>query len=160
MSHIQNLYQEMILEHNRNPRNFKKLDSCSHHSHGINPLCGDDYHLYIKMEDNVIIDVGFEGQGCAISKSSGSLMSAAIKGKTAEEALSVKFAFMQLMKDELDLEGIKQLGKLKIFEGVKQFPVRVKCATLIWHALQDALDEKSLGQVTTENQMEIGRAHV
>ena len=148
------LYQEVILDHNRHPRNFGKLADPTVTTHGVNPLCGDDYHLYLKMDDGgVIRQVRFEGQGCAISKSSASLMTAAIAGKSARQAEELKDHFIHLLTDsavtEADRAGV---GRLQFFEGVKNFPIRVKCATLIWRALEAALkmngDKKT--DVTTE----------
>ncbi len=138
---LDDLYQEVILDHNRRPRNFKKLDDATVYSHGVNPLCGDDYHLYLKIDEKgVILAVGFEGQGCAISKSSTSMMTTVIEGKKISEVGTLKNSFIEMLtKDKIDLKQKSQLGRLKIFEGVKQFPVRVKCATLAWHALEDAL---------------------
>ncbi len=138
---LENLYQEVILDHNRKPRNFKELPDATQYSHGVNPLCGDNYHLFLKINpQGVIEDVGFQGMGCAISKSSASLMTTLIKGKPAEEAQKLKDNFLTLMtKDEPVADS--EIGKMVIFKGVKEFPVRVKCATLIWHALADALKD-------------------
>lgn len=140
---LDDLYQEVILDHNRKPRNFQKLEDANHSSHGVNPLCGDDYHLYLLVDgDGVIKKVGFQGSGCAISKSSASLMTAAIEGKKVAEARTLKENFVRLLTDKtVSDERRAGVGKLKFFEGVKQFPIRVKCATLIWHALDDALKE-------------------
>jgi len=151
---LNELYQEVILDHNRRPRNFHKLENPTALAHGVNPLCGDDYHLYLNIDKNGIIkEVGFEGQGCAISKSSASMMTAAILGKPKEEAEKLKDAFIHLLTGEDVSEAARaKAGKLKIFEGVKQFPIRVKCATLIWRALEAALKENSAGkkEVSTE----------
>ena len=140
---LDDLYQEVILDHNRRPRNFHKLEDANAYSHGVNPLCGDDYHLYLSVDDKGLIKkVGFEGQGCAISKSSASLMTTMIEGKTLKEAGELQNNFIHLITDAETSEGTRsKVGKLKIFEGVRQFPVRVKCATLIWHALADALKD-------------------
>ena len=141
---LDDLYQEVILDHNRRPRNFHKLENANAYSHGVNPLCGDDYHLYLSVDDKGLIrKVGFEGQGCAISKSSASIMTTMIEGKTLQEAAELGKNFTQLITNPGVSEGARvKVGKLKIFEGVRQFPVRVKCATLIWHALADALKDK------------------
>ena len=141
---LDDLYQEVILDHNRRPRNFHKLDNANAYSHGVNPLCGDDYHLYLLVDDSGIIKkVGFQGQGCAISKSSASIMTTLIDGKTLKEAGDLQNNFIHLVTDSEVSESVRsKAGRLKIFEGVKQFPVRVKCATLIWHALADALKDK------------------
>jgi len=138
---LDHLYQEVILDHNRRPRNFKVLEKASHYSHGVNPLCGDDYHLYLSVDEKGIIqDVGFQGQGCAISKSSASILTTLIKGQSVTDAESLRKAFMNMMLGQTIPEAEKiHLKRLLMFEGVKEFPVRVKCATLIWHALQDAL---------------------
>lgn len=143
------LYQQMILEHNKNPRNFKKVDPHTHYSHGHNPLCGDDYVVTIRLKDDKIEDIGFAGQGCAISKASGSLMTQSLIGKDIKEVLSLKDNFLSLITED-DFDG-SALGKLKVFEGVKQFPVRVKCAALVWRALEDALNQSSdTHEVSTE----------
>ena len=149
MSRLRQLYEAMILEHNRNPRNFRVISECSHSSHGKNPLCGDDFYVFVKLNDGVIADISFHGYGCAISKSSGSLMTECLLGKTVTEALAYKDLFIKLVTQELQETEKKQLGKLTIFEGVKSFPVRVKCAALVWRALEDAL-ENNVGEVTTE----------
>ncbi len=141
---LNNLYQEVILDHNKKPRNFKVLETPTNYSHGVNPLCGDDYHLYLQIADGVIQDVGFQGNGCAISKSSASLLTTLVKGKTPEEAAKLQESVLYLMThDQVPEACKKEAGKMVIFEGVREFPVRVKCATLIWHALQDALNDAS-----------------
>ncbi len=140
---LDDLYQEVILDHNRHPRNFKKLDDANAYSHGHNPLCGDDYHLYLVIDNGGIIKkVGFEGQGCAISKSSASMMTTMIEGKTVGEAQDLRDNFTHLVTEDASQETRDKVGRLKLFEGVKKFPVRIKCATLIWHALEDALKDK------------------
>ncbi len=138
---LDDLYQEVILDHNRRPRNYGKPAEANQYSHGVNPLCGDDYHLYLFVDEKgTVKKVGFEGQGCAISKSSASMMTVAIEGKKVEDIKALKDAFLSLLTRENTSDKDRQaVGKLKIFEGVRKFPVRVKCATLIWHALQDAL---------------------
>ena len=141
---LDDLYQEVILDHNRRPRNFGKIEGTNFYSHGFNPLCGDDYHLYLFVDkDGVIGKVGFEGQGCAISKSSASMMTEAVQDKPLEEVRQLKERFLLLLTGgESEAQNNRnQVGKLKIFEGVKKFPVRVKCATLAWHALADALKD-------------------
>ncbi len=153
MSNLKHLYQEMILEHNRNPRNFKLIDAITHHSHGLNPLCGDDYYLFLRVKEGVIEDISFKGMGCAISKSSGSMMTNMLKGKSLKQATKLKDAFLELLTKETPSPEIEnEVGRLKVFSGVKEFPVRVKCATLIWRALEDALSNKSNDDhtVTTE----------
>lgn len=138
---LSHLYQEVILDHNRRPRNYKEIPGCDHYAHGMNPLCGDDYHLYLKIgEGGIIEDIGFQGEGCAISKSSASIMTSMIKGKNIQEAERLRKSFMEMMtQDQFSEEARKNVGRLTLFEGVKEFPIRVKCATLIWHALEDAL---------------------
>ena len=150
---LDDLYQEVILDHNKRPRNFKALLNANRYAHGVNPLCGDDYELYLDVgEDGRIREVGFQGHGCAISKSSASLMTTAIEGKNASEASELQKSFIDLLTAEKAQSAARlRVGNLKIFEGVKQFPVRVKCATLIWRALEEALkDEKTRSEVTTE----------
>ena len=146
---LDNLYQQMILEHNKNPRNFKEVDPNTHYSHGHNPLCGDDYIVTIRMKEGIIEDIGFTGSGCAISKASGSLMTETLIGKSIDTVLSIKDDFLNLVtEDKVEKE---KLGKLIVFEGVKKFPVRVKCAALVWRALEDALLNKSDDHsITTE----------
>lgn len=138
------LYQEVILDHNRRPRNFGKLADANSYSHGVNPLCGDDYHLFLYIdEDGIIKKVAFEGSGCAISKSSASMMTEVVVGKSVEEARLLEGHVIRLLTDNtVSPETRAATGKLKIFEGVKKFPVRVKCAALIWRTLEDALKDK------------------
>lgn len=142
---LKNLYQEVILDHNRNPRNFGPLSNATQYSHGHNPLCGDDYHLHLKInEQGKIENATFEGKGCAISKSSASIMTTLIKGKAAQEAADLNQSFIQFMTaDAVGDELRKKVDRMSIFEGVKEFPIRVKCATLAWHALEDALKDTS-----------------
>ncbi len=150
MNRLDQLYQEMIVDHNKSPKNFSKMEDATHVSHGKNPLCGDDYYVFCKVHGDVMEDISFHGCGCAISKSSGSLMTHTVKGKDISDILALKELFLSLLTtDELSSEQKKELGKLQVFEGVKQFPVRVKCAALVWRALEDAL-ETSTGEVSTE----------
>ncbi len=147
------LYEEVILDHNRNPRNYpKKPDGCNCSAHGHNPLCGDEVQVHVRLQDGVIQDIGFEGQGCAISTASASLMTEALKGKSEAEVAALFEAFHKLLTDqgcdESD-EAADRLGKLTVLGGVKEYPMRVKCATLAWHTLQAAL-EHSEKPVTTE----------
>lgn len=142
------LYEQMILEHNKNPRNFREIDPCSHHAQGVNPLCGDEFEVFLNLKDNDIEDISFQGQGCAISKSSGSLMTSTLKGLNKDDALLIKNKFLEMLTS--DNGNSESLGKLKVFEGVKRFPVRVKCATLIWRALESAL-EKGGENISTES---------
>ncbi len=147
------LYEEVILDHNRNPRNYPKIpDGSNCSAHGHNPLCGDEVQVHLRVEDGVIRDIGFEGQGCAISTASASLMTEALKGKSEADAAALFEAFHKLLtgqgSDESD-ENADRLGKLTVLGGVKEYPMRVKCATLAWHTLQAAL-EHSEKPVTTE----------
>ena len=155
MNELGDLYQEMILDHNRKPRNFKKMEDANAYAHGINPLCGDDYHLYLKKDQSGIIkEAAFEGHGCAISKSSASMMMAAVENKSAKEVESLKDSFIALLTaDPVAPVDRERVGKLKIFEGVKNYPIRVKCATLIWRALEAALKEDpEKKEVSTERE--------
>lgn len=137
---LSELYQEVILDHNKRPRNFGRPEGANRYSHGVNPVCGDNYHLYLQVgEDGVIQKIGFEGAGCAISKSSASMMTEAVKGLPAAEAGVLKDRFLKLLTTDASEEVRRGVGRLKLFEGVKNFPIRVKCATLIWRALEDAL---------------------
>ncbi len=150
MSNINELYQETILDHNKNPRNFRKIENPTCSQEGFNPLCGDHLHLYLKLEAGVIQDISFEGNGCAISKSSASLMTSVLKGKTIEEAETLFEKFHKLVTSTMDEEQqIEELGKLAVFAGVREFPARVKCASLAWHTLKAALDNDQK-PVTTE----------
>ena len=150
MSSINELYQETILDHNKNPRNFRKIENPTCSQEGFNPLCGDHLHLYLKLEAGVIQDISFEGNGCAISKSSASLMTSVLKGKTVEEAETLFEKFHKLVTSTMDEEQqIEELGKLAVFAGVREFPARVKCASLAWHTLKAALDNDQK-PVTTE----------
>jgi nitrogen fixation NifU-like protein len=147
MSDLRDLYEEVILDHNRNPRNFqKKPEGCNHHAHGFNPLCGDELTINLTVENDVITDVGFEGAGCAISTASASLMTEAIKGKTVAEANKL-FNGVHAILTEADSGA--EVGKLRVLAGVRDYPARVKCATLAWHTLQAALKDEE-GTVTTE----------
>lgn len=142
MDELRELYQQIILDHNKNPKNFRKIEPASHASEGYNPLCGDRIHVYLQVKDGKIEDVAFEGSGCAISKASASVMTTEIKGKTVEEAGQLFQRFQKMITARID-EHIdpNELGKLAVFEGVKEFPVRVKCAALAWHTLLAALKE-------------------
>lgn len=148
MSDLRELYQEVIFDHNRKPRNFRRMEGATRHADGHNPLCGDRITVYVKVENGVIGDVSFQGQGCAISTASASLMTEALKGKTVEQAdaLFQNFHHQVTRSDEPDVSG---LGKLQVLAGVREFPARVKCATLAWHTLHAAL-ENSGQPVSTE----------
>ncbi len=151
MSDLMDLYQEIILDHNREPRNYGPLPDADHHAEGYNPLCGDQLNVYLRLAGDVIEDVHFDGSGCAISKASASLMTEAVKGKTVAEAEELFGGFHDLLTGDPSVRGEApaQLGKLAVFEGVREFPVRVKCATLAWHTLHAALEGDS-DPVTTE----------
>ncbi|HEU5459447.1 MAG TPA: SUF system NifU family Fe-S cluster assembly protein [Pyrinomonadaceae bacterium] len=149
MSELSELYQQVILDHNKKPRNFRKLDTANYSAEGYNPLCGDHLSVYLNLEDDLVKDVGFEGSGCAISKASASMMTQAIKGKSKEQAETLFKEFHSMVTGELDEETEENsLGNLKIFAGVREFPVRVKCATLPWHTMQAALNKQD--QISTE----------
>jgi len=140
ISELRELYQEVILDHNKHPRNFGKLSDCTHAQEGFNPLCGDHLFLYVKMDHDVIQDIKFEGSGCAISKSSASLMTTVLKGKTKAEAEKLFNEFHSLVtSDDNHVVDADKLGKLAVFAGVREFPARVKCASLAWHTLHAAL---------------------
>jgi nitrogen fixation NifU-like protein len=137
---LQDLYQQVILDHNRRPRNFRALDA-GRKAEGFNPLCGDRLTVYLKVEDGTITDVGFQGSGCAISKASASLMTDSFIGKPVAEAVALFERFQQMITASPDVP-VKQLGKLEALAGVRQFPIRVKCASLAWHTLRAALDSR------------------
>jgi nitrogen fixation NifU-like protein len=139
MPELQDLYQQIILDHNRSPKNFRALDDANRSAEGYNPLCGDKVTIYVRLEGDVIQEVGFQGSGCAISKASASLMTTAVKGKTVEEARELFEKFHAVITGH-EAPDRKVLGKLAALAGVRQFPVRVKCASLSWHTLNSALD--------------------
>ncbi len=144
MSMLRELYQEVILDHNKHPRNFRKMEDATRHVEGYNPLCGDHYTLFVKVDGDVIKDVSFEGAGCAISKASASVMSSLLKGKTKADAETMFQDFHKLVKGEVNVEqNAEKLGKLAAFAGVSEFPARVKCASLAWHTLHAALNEEA-----------------
>jgi nitrogen fixation NifU-like protein len=147
MSDLADLYQEVILDHNRRPRNFHALADASHMAEGYNPLCGDRLTLYLKVNGDTVEDVSFEGAGCAISKASASLMTDAVKGRTRAEAQALFERFHRMVTTPPD-QPVEELGKLSSLAGVREFPVRVKCASLAWHTLKAALDRA--GKTTTE----------
>jgi nitrogen fixation protein NifU and related proteins len=151
MPDLRGLYQEVILDHSKKPRNYRVLEGADHHAEGYNPLCGDRITIYIKLDNDRITDLSFQGSGCAISTSSASLLTETLKGKTLDEADALFKKFHALVMGEANgnQAGDPQLGKLAVFSGVAEFPVRVKCATLAWHTLRSALkgEEKT---VTTE----------
>lgn len=141
MSELSDLYQEVILEHNKKPRNFRKLENANRSAQGFNPLCGDQLNVYLHVEDDQVKEVSFEGSGCAISKASASMMTQAVKGKSKLEAEALFNEFHRMAMGELDEENEpNNLGKLTIFAGVRDYPARVKCATLSWHTMRAALE--------------------
>jgi nitrogen fixation NifU-like protein len=140
MSELTDLYQEVILDHNRRPRNFGALDDADEKAHGHNPLCGDRLTVYLRLADGRIADIHFEGSGCAISKASASLMTEAVKGRSIEEALGIFDRFQSMVTTPIEMAvDIEGLGKLEALAGVREFPMRVKCATLAWHTLKSAI---------------------
>jgi nitrogen fixation NifU-like protein len=147
MSDLTDLYQEVILDHNRRPRNFGVLADATHHAEGYNPLCGDRLILFLKLDGDVITDVSFEGSGCAISKASASLMTDTLKGRGVADARALFERFHRMVTTPPDRE-VEDLGKLSVLAGVREFPVRVKCASLAWHTLNAALERSE--KTTTE----------
>ena len=140
MSELNDLYQDTILEHNKNPRNFREIEDADRQALGNNPLCGDALRVYVKMDGDSVSDVAFKGSGCAISKASASMMTQTVKGKTREETEAIFNEFHRMVTGDLDIEtDDNHLGKLRIFAGVLEFPARVKCASLSWHTLHAAL---------------------
>jgi nitrogen fixation NifU-like protein len=149
MSELSELYQQVILDHNKKPRNFHKLEAANRTAEGYNPLCGDQLTVYMQLEDDVVKDVSFEGSGCAISKAAASMMTQSVKGKTKEEAETLFNEFHRMVTGELDEEATtNHLGRLTIFAGVRDYPARVKCASLSWHTMHAALTGE--GTVSTE----------
>jgi nitrogen fixation NifU-like protein len=149
MSGLNELYQEILLEHNSKPRNFRQLEEPSQTAEGYNPLCGDQITLYLKVVDDVITDVGFQGTGCAISRASASMMTQSIKGQSVEKADEIFQAFHHMVTEpgsELDYDT---LGDLETLAGVNEYPTRIKCAVLAWHTMRSALDDDG-ANVTTE----------
>jgi nitrogen fixation NifU-like protein len=151
MSDLMDLYQEVILDHNKTPRNFGPMEDADCFAEGNNPLCGDQLRLYLKMDGDRVEQIRFEGSGCAISTASASLMTEAVGGKTREEVEVLYESFHELLTGDPSVvaEVGPELGKLAVFSGVREFPVRVKCATLAWHTLQAALKDQNQA-VTTE----------
>jgi len=148
VTELRELYQELILDHSRSPRNFGPLPDATRHAEGFNPLCGDHYHLHARMEGDRLAALRFEGAGCAISKASASLLTQALAGKTEAEARTLFEAFHALVTGAARPAG-DRLGKLAVFSGVSEFPARVKCAALAWHTLLALLDQSDEA-VTTE----------
>jgi nitrogen fixation NifU-like protein len=149
MSELRDLYQEVILDHNRRPRNFGRPEHANCEAHGDNPLCGDKVAIFLEIEDGKIADVGFQGRGCAISMASASLMTEIVKGKTVAEARKLFQRFHELVTGKEGSDESVDLDKLEVLSGVREFPMRVKCATLSWHTLAAAMD-KDHATVSTE----------
>ncbi len=149
MSELSELYQQVILDHNKKPRNFHKMKEANRSAEGFNPLCGDQLTVYLRLENEVVTDISFEGSGCAISKAAASMMTQSVKGKSKQEAENLFSEFHRMVTGELDEEASpNSLGRLTIFSGVRDFPARVKCASLSWHTMRAALHGE--GTVSTE----------
>ena len=142
MSDLRELYQEVILDHNKRPRNLGVLPAANRTAEGYNPLCGDRLSVYVKMDGDVISEIRFQGSGCAISKASASLMTDGVRGKTIAEARRLFTQFHKMVTGDADPPPIDELGKLAVFAGVRDYPMRVKCATLAWHTLRAAVDTR------------------
>ncbi len=150
MNDFQDLYQEIVMDHNRSPRNFGELENPTSFANGFNPLCGDEINVYLKLVDDKIVDITFNGDGCAISKSSASMLTDGIKGKSISDAILIFESFRQMMTRKPGEEYSSEiLGDLEILSGVSQFPARIKCATLAWHTFHTALTDKDQS-VSTE----------
>jgi len=148
MSELRDLYQDVILEHSKSPRNYRELPAANHKAEGFNPLCGDRFTVYVTMDGDAIRDISFQGSGCAISKASASMMTQIVKGKSAAEAEKLFDSFHRLVTGQAHANGDADLGKLAVFSGVSEYPARVKCATLAWHTLHAALEGRQ--ETTTE----------
>ena len=140
MSELEELYQEIVMEHNRQPRNFREPAGANRRANGFNPFCGDMVTLFLEVDGDRIADVGFQGSGCAISKASASMLTESVKGKSTREAVGIFDAFHRLLTDGASDGDADVLGDLEVLSGVSAFPTRVKCATLSWHALRSALE--------------------
>jgi nitrogen fixation NifU-like protein len=150
MNELRELYQQVILDHNKNPRNYREIEDASSKVEGYNPLCGDHYTIFLKTDGDTIADVSFTGSGCAISKASASVMSSMLKGKTKEEAERLFDTFHRLVTGDQSGLSAADLGRLAAFSGVSEFPARVKCATLAWHTLRSAIEGEAKEVVSTE----------
>ena len=149
MNELFELYQEIILDHNKRPRNYREIDPHTHFAEGTNPVCGDEISVYLKVDDGKIEDVSFQGEGCAISKASASLMTTGVRGKTVVEAKAEFEKVREMLTGPADIQvDLDEVGNVACLSGVRQFPARIKCATLAWHALNAALEGES--GVTTE----------
>lgn len=152
MSELSELYQQVILDHNKKPRNFRKLETANHSAEGFNPLCGDQLTVYLNLEDDSVKEISFEGSGCAISKAAASMMTQAVKGKSKQQAEQLFSEFHGMVTGDMDGDDTGEvtdedkeagrLGNLRVFAGVREFPVRVKCATLAWHTMHAALNNQ------------------
>ena len=149
MSELSDLYQEVILDHNRKPRNFRVIDPATASQEGYNPLCGDRLKLFLNVENGVITDVAFQGSGCAISKASASLMTEAVKGKTVDQARGLFEQFHHMITSPPG-SPLPEMGKLAVLSGIREFPTRVKCAGLAWHTLKAAVSDQPVGPISTE----------
>jgi nitrogen fixation NifU-like protein len=150
MSDLRDLYQEVILDHNKRPRNFGVLEPADRSAIGHNPLCGDKLTVYLRLDGTRVAEVRFEGQGCAISKASASMMTDVVKGLSEEDITTLFERFQHLVTAPGKADEDERLGKLAVFAGVREYPTRVKCATLCWHTLRAALEDSTQGPVTTE----------
>lgn len=142
MNELQELYQQVILDHNKNPRNFGELQGANCYAEGYNPLCGDHINIALVVENDSITEVKFNGNGCAISKASASIMTTVLKGKTLAEAGEMFEQFHDLVTNDDAKPELESLGKLAVFTGVREFPARVKCASLCWHTMKNAIENK------------------
>ncbi|HYC92211.1 MAG TPA: SUF system NifU family Fe-S cluster assembly protein [Thermoanaerobaculia bacterium] len=149
MSDLRELYQQVILDHNKNPRNFREMEDATSRVDGYNPLCGDHYTIFVRTDGETVAEVSFTGSGCAISKASASVMSSTVKGKSKAEAERLFETFHRLVTGDASGLSAADLGRLAAFSGVSEFPARVKCATLAWHTLRSALEGKQ-DKVSTE----------
>jgi nitrogen fixation protein NifU and related proteins len=151
MAALDSLYQDLILDHNRKPQNYRTMENANRRAVGNNPLCGDQLVVWLQVDGDKIKDISFQGSGCAISRASASLMTTAVKGKTRREAEALFQSFHQLVRGTLPAAETDNLGKLAAFKGVSEYPIRIKCASLSWHALKAALDQPD-AVVTTEEE--------
>lgn len=156
MMYTKSLYQEVILDHNRKPRNYGKLDQASHHAVGHNPLCGDRLDITLQLENDQINNIAFQGESCAICKASASMMTAAVKGKSRLDAEILIHEFRELATGKLDINHPHHLGRLTVFSGIRDLPTRVKCAILPWHTLHAALS--SIASASTETNIDSAQA--
>ncbi len=149
MPDLRELYQELILDHSKKPRNFREMPAATRKVEGFNPLCGDHFTVFVEMDGNTVKDLSFQGSGCALSKASASMMTQVLKGKSKDEAEQLFTRFHDLVTGKTQNGDANQLGKLAVFSGVSEFPIRVKCASLAWHAMKAALEGEA-EQISTE----------